>query len=270
MQSVGRQKGVRGERVALSQNEEDVTFLSDSHAFDRFELSLILFFRGVLQFVRVHLFHVARERKSFFAARLIGRNPKCGRYKKLMTTDAPEVEAEMLGDFRPGYTLWKKRMPAFDAIIIQGEGGDLISQDVEAGFVIMKRLIRESKRYVTFYDLTDGMKNLWPQAPALLRFAAEMRSDASERQVCTVAVCPEEKVRNWVRWILGVASKGTIYYISRSSADAWKYLESGAVAAESDSFGEGADLPQTLLSQEFASLEDPSSLLREPSFLQLL
>ena len=176
----------------------------------------------------------------------------------------------MLGDFRPGYTLWKKRMPAFDAIIIQGEGGDLISQDVEAGFVIMKRLIRESKRYVTFYDLTDGMTNLWPQAPALLRFAAEMRSEASERQVCTVAVCPEEKVRNWVRWILGVASKGMTYYNSISSGDACKYLENGAALAENDSFGEAADLPQTLLAQDFASLEDPASLLADPSLLQLL
>ena len=187
-----------------------------------------------------------------------------------MSTDASEVEAEMLGDFRPGYTLWKKTMPAFDAIIVQGEGGELISQDVEAGFVIMKRVIRESRRYVTFYDLTDGMKNLWPQAPALLSFAAEMRSDASERQVCIVAVCPEEKVRNWVRWILGVASKGTTYYISRSSAEAWKYLENGAIVSESDSFGESADLPQTLLLQDSGSLEDPASLLREPSLLQLL
>jgi hypothetical protein len=187
-----------------------------------------------------------------------------------MSTDALEVEAEMLGDFRPGYTLWKKKMRTFDAIIIQGEGGDLISQDVEAGFVIMKRVIQESKRYVTFYDLTDGMKNLWPQAPALLRFAAEMRADASERQVCTVAVCPEEKVRNWVRWILGVASKGTTYYISRSTADAWKYLENGAQGSECDSFGESADLPQTLISEDVGSLEDPAALLREPSLLRLL
>jgi hypothetical protein len=97
-----------------------------------------------------------------------------------------------------------------------------------------------------------------------------MRSDASERQVCTVAVCPEEKVRNWVRWILGIASKGTTYYISRSSADAWKYLENGAALAENDSFGEAADLPQTLLAQDFASLEDPASLLADPSLLQLL
>jgi len=188
-----------------------------------------------------------------------------------MSTEASEVEAEMLGDFRPGYTLWKKTMPSFDAIIIQGEGGELISQDVEAGFIIMRKVIHESKRYVTFYDLTEGMQNLWPQAPALLRFAAEMRSDASERQVCTVAVCPEEKVRNWVRWILGVASKGTAYYISRSSADAWKYLEAGADASASgDSFGESADLPQTLLSQETHSLEDPVALLSEPSLLRLL
>lgn len=78
VQSVGRQKRVRGEHVALSQNEEDVTFLPDSHAFDGFELSLVLFLRGVLEFLRVHLFHVAREQKSFFAARLIGRNPKAG------------------------------------------------------------------------------------------------------------------------------------------------------------------------------------------------
>jgi hypothetical protein len=188
-----------------------------------------------------------------------------------MSKDASEVEAEMMGDFRPGYTLWKKSTPDFDAIIIQGEGGDLIAQDVEDGFVIMKQMIRESKRYVTFYDLTDGMKNLWPQAPALLKFASEMRADASERQLCTVAVCPEEKVRNWVRWILGIASQGTAYHIARSTADAWKYLEGGESMSPRDDFGEEADLPLTLASRTTMDpFTDPMALLEESSSLRPL
>lgn len=188
----------------------------------------------------------------------------------MSTTEASEVEAVMLGDFRPGYTLWKKIVSNVVVIVVQGEGGDLIAQDVEDGFLIMKKVIRESKRYATFYDLTDGMNNLWPQAPALLRFASEMREDAADRQICTIAVCPHEKVRNWVRWILGVASKGTAYYITKTTSEAWKYLDSDMSTTPSDDFGECATLPQTLMSDAVDPLLDPVRLLSEPSLLRLL
>jgi len=170
-------------------------------------------------------------------------------------------ETTMLGDFRPGYTLWQKKSRDLTVIIIQGEGGDLLSQDVEDGFTIIKKVICECEKYATFYDLTEGMLNLWPQAPALLSFAAECREIAAQRQVCTIAVCPDERVRNWVRWILGLASKGISYYIVQTTAEGWKYLDSDPSSVTADVFGEEATLPLTLASGSAPLSWDTTSLL---------
>lgn len=172
---------------------------------------------------------------------------------------ADEGETTMLGDFRPGYTLWQKKNQDLVVIIIQGEGGDLLSQDVEEGFTIIKKIIGECEKYATFYDLTEGMSNLWPQAPALLRFAAEIREIAAQRQVCTIAVCPDERVRNWVRWLLGLASKGISYYIVKTTSEGWKHLDPGS-SSISDVFGEDAILPLTLASGSVPLSWDPTTL----------
>jgi len=269
VQPVEGNEGVRGELFALPQDEEYVSFLSHPHVFDLFKLTQVLFLGGVAEILRIHLFMWGYHSSCLCRALVLAQREWLVTKKKGMST-ADTAEAELLGDFRPGYTLWKKTLPTFTAIIIQGEGGDLISQDLEDGVVIMKRVMRESKRYVTFYDLTEGIGNLLVQAPALLKFAAEVRKDARAQQLCTVAVCNNEQVRNWVRWILGVASKGIPYHIARTSSDAWQYLESGQSVSDSDAFGETAALPQTLTLTAADTATDPTAILPAPSLLRLL
>jgi hypothetical protein len=167
-------------------------------------------------------------------------------------------EDEMLGDYRPGYSLWKRRVSTFTVIIIQGEGGDLLKDDVLDGFRLMKKTIQEKSRYITFYDLTDCMQNLWPHAPALISFAKEMRQYSVELQIAVVCVCPDEKIRNWVRWILGLVGSDTSYYIFRCSSEAWTFIESVDVTRPmgevGDVFGATADAPASLSSGESCSL----------------
>ena len=168
------------------------------------------------------------------------------------------LETEMLGDYRPGYSLWKRKMADFTVIVIQGEGGELLEEDVLDGFRMMKKTIQESSRYITFYDLTDCMQNLWPHAPALIRFAMEVRQYSVERQTAIVCVCPDEKVRNWVRWILGVAASSTSYHIFRSCSEAWVFVDSVGASQPSragvDAFGAEAALPSSLSSLDSQSL----------------
>jgi hypothetical protein len=167
-----------------------------------------------------------------------------------------EAEAELLADFRPGYTIWRHRLRDLDVLVVQGEGGELLEEDVCAGIESLRGAIAASRHFATFYDLTEGMTNLMPHAPKLLRFASEMRSSASERQRCTVAVCPNERTRNWVRWMLGLASQGISAHVVQSTAEGWVALGQqeeeearGSEALLHDSFGAEAALPLTLLSQ---------------------
>lgn len=156
----------------------------------------------------------------------------------------------MLGDYRPGYSLWRRHFPGFTVVIVQGEGGDLLEQDVQDGFRLMKKTIVDSSKYITFYDLTDCMQNLWPQAPALIKFAVEMKKYSLERQIAVVTVCPDEKVRNWVRWILSIAASSTPYHIFQSCGDAWNFVESIDLSRPTptgaDVFGAEATLPTSL------------------------
>jgi hypothetical protein len=166
-------------------------------------------------------------------------------------------EAEVLGDYRPGYSLWKRRVSGFTVIIIQGEGGELLKEDVLDGFHLMKKTIQERSRYITFYDLTDCMQNLWPHAPALVSFAKEMRQYSVELQIAVVCVCPDEKVRNWVRWILGLVGSGTSYHIFRCCSEAWTFIESvdamRPIGEVGDVFGTTADAPASLSSADSSS-----------------
>jgi hypothetical protein len=168
------------------------------------------------------------------------------------------IETEMLGDYRPGYSLWKRRVSDFTVIVVQGEGGELVDEDVLDGFRAMKKTIQESSKYITFYDLTDCMQNLLPQAPALIKFAMEIRQYSLERQIAIVCVCPDEKVRNWVRWILGVAASSTHYHIFRSCDEAWAYITSvdatQPTKGDVDAFGVEAALPSSLGTLDSQSL----------------
>jgi len=161
------------------------------------------------------------------------------------------LEPEMLGDYRPSYSLWKRCFPDFTVIVVQGEGGELLDQDLQNGFRAMKKTIQASARYVTFYDLTDCMQNLLPHAATFIQFALEMRPYSLERQLCIVAVCPDEKVRNWVRWILSMAASSTPYFIFKTCAEAWAHVEKGCGASGyeqcgEDAFGSEAALPSSL------------------------
>jgi len=164
-----------------------------------------------------------------------------------MSHGSGKQDGELLADFRPGYTIWRHRLPHVDVLVVQGEGGDLLAQDVEDGFNVLRGAVAESARFVTFYDLTDGMKNLVPHAPALLRFAAEVRRVAADRQDCLVAVCPNETVRNWVRWLLQFASGSVPAVIVKSTAEGWNSIRDGPTSFDQgevlDSFGAEAAAP---------------------------
>jgi len=181
-------------------------------------------------------------------------------YQKERIMSEKAEKEELLADFRPGYTIWKRCFGNLDVLIIQGEGGGLIHGDVTEGFQILREAIKKSKYFATFYDLTDGMKNLMPHAPALVNFAAEIRRSAIHKQTCIVVVCPEEQVRNWVRWILGLTSSGIPTHIVKSTTDGWQaLLKPPSTDLVTDSFGTEASLPLTLQ-------EDPSLLLQSLSF----
>lgn len=180
-----------------------------------------------------------------------------------MTQAQDDADAELLADFRPAYTIWRRKLGELDVLVIQGEGGEVLDEDVIAGIETLRAAISASSRFATFYDLSDGMKNLMPHAPRLLSFAAEMRKTASQRQRCTVAVCPNETVRNWVRWILGLSSQGIPAHVVRSSEDGWIAIGAdgagfSADAAVQDAFGKEPGLPLTLLTQP--SLMSPGQL----------
>ena len=162
-----------------------------------------------------------------------------------------ETEDELLGDFRPGFTLWRKRLPDQDVLVAQLEGGELISEDVREGLSMMRQAIQASRCYTTLYDLslqTFEAGALLPHAPSLLAFAAEMRSAAAEKQRCMIAVCTDERARNWIRWILSVLSQKVRYYIFQSSDEAWAHIRqpTHSMTENFDAFGHIAGLPTSL------------------------
>jgi hypothetical protein len=170
-----------------------------------------------------------------------------------------QAEDELLGDFRPGFTLWRKAAAGRDVLVAQLEGGELCAEDVREGLSLLREAILESRRYVTLYDLSlqdFEAGKLLPHAPSLLSFAAQMRSASQSKQDFMMAVCADERTRNWIRWILGFLPQQVRYAIFKTPQEAWDFLasEEGVEATEGerrqsfDAYGEAFSVPRSLAS----------------------
>lgn len=157
-----------------------------------------------------------------------------------------EGDRELLGDFRPAFTLWRCVTPEADVLIIQGEGGELDSREVALAIELLRAAINRSRRFATFYDLTDGMEKLWQQAAVLISFAREVRSTALQKQLCTVIVCPDECTRNWVRWILGITSAGISSHVVKTTEQGWEALTEPSGPGVQDAYGNAPIVPLSL------------------------
>lgn len=172
------------------------------------------------------------------------------------------AEDELLGDFRPGFTLWRKATAERDVLVVQLEGGELSSEDVQEGLSILGGAILESRRYATLYDLTlqdFEAGALLPHAPSLLSFAGQMRLASLSKQDFLVAVCSDERTRNWIRWILSLLSREVRYAIFRTSEEAWAFLARNQGEWQEDAprtfdaYGEAFSVPRSLVSLGDAS-----------------
>ena len=168
---------------------------------------------------------------------------------------------ELLGDFRPGFTLWSRSYADFDVLVTQLEGGVLLGDDIASGLEVLKEAILSCRNYVTLYDLTlvnFDATSLLPHALQLISFASEMRQQSEEKQRCMVAICTDERARNWIRWILGLLPYSVNFHIFRDAAQAWAFVAGGCVDHQQhagggfyDSFGAEASLPQTVSGVSF-------------------
>lgn len=166
---------------------------------------------------------------------------------------------ELLGDFRPGFTLWSRSYADFEVLVTQLEGGALLGDDITSGLEALKEAILSSQQYVTLYDLTlvnFEATSLLPHAVQLIGFASEMRQQSEEKQRCMVAICTDERARNWIRWILGLLPYSVNFHIFRDAAQAWAFVAGGCCVDRQehqdgggcsyDSFGAEASVPQTV------------------------
>lgn len=178
-----------------------------------------------------------------------------------MSEQAATGQHELLGDFRPGFTLWSRSYADFDVLVTQLEGGALLGDDITSGLEVLKETILLSRNYVTLYDLTlvnFEVTSLLPHAMQLISFASEMRQQSEEKQRCIVAICTDERARNWIRWILSVLPYSVNFHIFQDAAQAWTFVAGGCVDRQQhldggsyDSFGAEASLPQTVAGVSF-------------------
>jgi hypothetical protein len=151
-------------------------------------------------------------------------------------------DAELLGDYRPACTIWRRREGELDVFVLQGEGGSLEQRDLADAAARMLAEMPRSARFATLYDLTEGIRNLMACAPELLAFGGEQRRRCGERQVCTVVVCPNEQARNWVRWLVSVLPGSVPLHVVKDVGAAWSLLTAGA-GASTDAYGEAYEIP---------------------------
>lgn len=147
--------------------------------------------------------------------------------------------AELVGDFRPAATIWRRLTGDVEIYIIQAEGGELTKSDVEVSATYLLERFMKSSHFATLYDLTDGIKGVFSNAAALISFAADVRKTCAGKQVCSVIVCPNQMFRDWVRWILDSLPKGIPTYIVKDVDTAWEILSRGSFQdVINDEFGD--------------------------------
>ena len=132
-----------------------------------------------------------------------------------------------MGDYRPAFTLWERRVGGQDVFIVQGEGGEPTEADVDSGFDQLRMRIPSSDRYSTFYDLTMGMKRLLRFTPNLVSFVSDMRRLCGERQVSIAVVCPDDSARNWTGKLLGLVGNRVPTYIGGTTEETWSAMLAG-------------------------------------------
>jgi hypothetical protein len=167
------------------------------------------------------------------------------RAARLCTWKEKMEDAQLLGDYRPACTIWKRSEGDLDVFVLQGEGGALEERDLAEAAERMLVEMPRSARFATLYDLTEGIKNLMSCAPALLAFGAEQRRRCGERQACAIVVCPNRQARDWVRWIVSILPGSVPLHIVKDADAAWGLLAAAASGdgLSTDVYGETYDVP---------------------------
>jgi len=146
--------------------------------------------------------------------------------------------AELARDHRPVCTLWRRRLDACDVFVVQGEGGFAATTEVDAVIDYLLEATRACGPFVTMYDFTEGISGLLPHVPEILRFARALRAQASDRQLHTLVVCPDEATRSWARWLLRRVDSEVPWHIVADVDAAWALVERPSAAHCSDVFGD--------------------------------
>jgi len=244
VQAVCRNEGVRSDGLLLSKNEEETSLVFDAHLKDGAEEPVILFFCREPERFGLHIPAVFDDFEFDPCAR-------SGRRAVFPETERrswmSEEITELLADYRPACTLWRKSCGGKGCVfVLQSEGGALQEDDMRAA---TRRILDEmvaSDGFSTLYDLTEGIQNLMRCAPGLLEFGREQRRLCASKQGCTVIVCPNEQTRNWVRWITSVIPDSVRVYIVKDVEEGWAVLQKepeNPGGALLDSFGDDFETP---------------------------
>jgi hypothetical protein len=166
----------------------------------------------------------------------------------------------LLADYRPGFTLWKRRLADVDVLVTQLEGGGLLSEDITEGLALLEDAILKSDAYITLYDLTNAnfeAASLLPHAFSVIDFASKMRMQSEAKQKCMISICEDERARNWIRWILDLVPFDVNFHIFKDAQQAWETVAShcqGGGKTSYDAFGEDAQTPSSIAGLSMESL----------------
>jgi hypothetical protein len=154
-----------------------------------------------------------------------------------------DADPTLVADYRPACTVWKKTaLERPSVFVVQAEGGYMEEADMREATELLLSEMGRCGPFSTLYDLTGGVQNLMSCAPGLIDFGRRQRLLYSDRQVCTVVVCPDEQVRNWVRWIMTILPSTSVpVHIAKDIDDAWTLTADFAAAA--DPYGEDFRTP---------------------------
>lgn len=121
-------------------------------------------------------------------------------------------------------TLWGLEIEDIPVYYFRMEGGELSVSDRDKLLTFYSDVIAKNDRFVTLYDLTNGMSNFSSHIVPFANFCNTMRPITQGRLKFSITVCPNALYRSFLSVILRMAPTHAPFYVVATLEEAWNVL----------------------------------------------
>lgn len=121
-------------------------------------------------------------------------------------------------------TVWGLKIKDIPVYYFRMEGKELSELDRNNVLTFYSDVIAKNDRFVTLYDLSNGLKNFSTHVIPFAKFCNDIRPITKGHLQFTVTVCPNALYRNLLSALLRLAPANAPFYLVETLDEAWNVL----------------------------------------------